>query len=97
MAGSSRNGQHLKAYEYFLCGSATGFIVAFVEGPIDLVSVVMCKCTVSEYFRENINIIKNLLIGMTDIIYSHAPLLFSQGFRQDQIIACFGGHMDVNC
>ena len=47
MAGSSRNGQHLKAYEYFLCGAATGFIVAFIEGPIDLVSVVMYKCTVS--------------------------------------------------
>ena len=79
MAGSSRNGQHLKAYEYFLCGSATGFIVAFVEGPIDLVSVVMCKCTVSKYFRENINITKNLLIDMTDIIYSHVSFIIQSG------------------
>ena len=79
MAGSSRNGQHLKAYEYFLCGSATGFIVAFVEGPIDLVSVVMCKCTVSKYFRENINITKNLLIGMTGIIYSHVSFIIQSG------------------
>ena len=43
MADRSNKGhrQRLEPYEYFICGSATGFIVAFVEGPIDLVGVII--------------------------------------------------------
>lgn len=37
-AGEERRGKRLSIPEYFMSGMATGFAVAFIEGPIDMVS-----------------------------------------------------------
>ena len=41
LAGTERHGERLELYEYFLCGTYTGFAASFIEGPMDLVSWVI--------------------------------------------------------
>ena len=41
LAGTERHGERLQLYEYFLCGTYTGFAASFIEGPMDLVSWVI--------------------------------------------------------
>ena len=37
-AGDARKGQRLTSPEYFISGMTTGLTVAFVEGPVDMVT-----------------------------------------------------------